>query len=147
MQYISAEKTVKGIKIKDNNLYCLRCDTKLNIDSSSSEEVCFYQCRQCNSHYRLHEDNSLVDRWGMPISLVLYGVIFDQHPINKVKNIAEKFSLRDDIDLAFLINNIEEELQNPTQKVSNILDFSYPDETALRKYLKAFNKELTRIIK
>jgi hypothetical protein len=83
----------------------------------------------------------------MPISLVLYGVIFDQYPINKVKQIAEQFSLREDIDLAFLINNVEDELQNPTQKVSNILDFSYPDEIALRKYLKAFNKELIRIIK
>jgi len=82
----------------------------------------------------------------MPISLVLYGVIFDQHPINKAKIIAQQLSLRDDIDLAFLINNVEEELQNPTQKVSNILDFVYPNETELRSYLKIFTEELRKIL-
>jgi len=81
----------------------------------------------------------------MPISLVLYGVIFDKKPINRAKHIAEQFSARDDINLPFLIKNIIAELQTPTQKVSEILDLSYPNEIALRSFLKVFCEELSRI--
>jgi peptide subunit release factor 1 (eRF1) len=129
------------------NLSCLRCNNELNITSPSPEEITFYQCPQCDSHYTLHKDKSLTDRWGMPISLVLYGVIFVKRPVNSAKVIAEQLALRDDIDLAFLIKNIHDELQEPTQKVSKMLDFIYPDETALREFLKVFNEELTELIK
>jgi len=81
----------------------------------------------------------------MPLSLVLYGVIFDKKPVNKAEHIAEEFSLRDDIDLPALIKDIKRELQNPTQKVSEILDLSYPNEIALRTFLKIFCEELNRI--
>jgi hypothetical protein len=45
-----------------------------------------------------------------------------------------------------MISNITDELHKPTQKVSEILDFSYPNETALREFLTVFCEELTNII-
>jgi hypothetical protein len=138
------------LNIKENNLKhlsCLRCNSELNITSPTPKEITFYQCPQCDSHYTLHEDKSLTDRWGMPISLVLYGVIFVKRPVNSARSIAEKFALRDDIDLAFLIKNIQNELQEPTQKVSKMLNFVYPDETAMREFLKVFNAELIGLVK
>lgn len=119
----------------------------MKLNSSPTKEVTFFQCPQCESHYTLHESGSLTDRWGMPLSLVLYGVIFDKKPINKAKHIAEQFSVRDDINLPFLVKNVKDELECPTQKVSEILEFSYPNEIALRSFLKVFCEELNRVIK
>jgi DNA-directed RNA polymerase subunit RPC12/RpoP len=134
------------LKSKKQNRHCLRCNTELDIATPSDQEVTFYQCPQCNSHYTLHKNKSLTDRWGMPISLVLYGVIFEKEPTNTAKAIANDFAKRDDIDLAYLLKNINDELLMPTQKVSEILNFSYPNETALRLFLTAFNEELTKLI-
>jgi hypothetical protein len=137
----------KGLKLQDKNVYCLRCNTELNIASPISKDIKFYQCLQCDSHYTLHKNKSLTDRWGMPIALILYGVIFEKKPVQQARNIAQQFSVRDDIDLVFLIKNVEDELQKPTQKVSEILDFSYPDEIALRSFLNIFSEELSNLIR
>jgi len=81
---------------------------------------------------------SLTDRWGMPISLVLYGVIFEKKPEIKATVIAADFKARDDLDLVEIIEDIKIELETPRQKVSSILNFEYPDEDKLRLFLKLF---------
>jgi len=81
---------------------------------------------------------SLTDRWGMPISLVLYGAIFEKKPEIKATVIAADFKARDDLDLVEIIEDIKIELETPRQKVSSILNFEYPDEDKLRLFLKLF---------
>ena len=77
----------------------------------------------------------------MPITLVLYGVIFDKKPQAKAVAIAANFKARDDLDLVEIVEDIKDELKSPRQKVSTTLDFSYPNEDKLRFFLKLFVEE------
>ena len=118
---------------------CFRCNTTLNKTNEDAEH--FYSCSRCNAHYRLDEHNGLCDRWRMPLSLVLYGVIFAKKPETKAVTIAADFKARDDLDLANIVDDIKAELKLPRQKVSSILNFEYPNEDKLRLFLKLFVNE------
>jgi len=118
---------------------CFRCNTTFN--KTNEDDTHFYSCSSCNAHYRLDEHNGLCDRWRMPISLVLYGVIFDKKPETKAAAIAASFKARDDLDLAKIVDDIKDELKSPRQKVSSILEFRYPNEDKLRLFLALFVKE------
>ena len=143
MWWFKDKDTDKG---KAHNWCCFSCNYVLVFDSSPSKTVTFYQCPQCDYRYTLHNNKSLTYRWGMPITLVLYGVIFDKYPVKKAKALAEYFSSRDDVYLTVLIEHINEELLRPTQQVSDIFNFEYPNEAELRLFLIAFNEELINIM-
>jgi len=125
---------------------CFRCHTLL-LKDSKVKRITFYQCPKCLSAYSKESNKPLHDRWRMPLSLVLYGVIFDKNPLLKYKSIAIEFSKRDDLDLDFMISDIKQELEKPRQNVSHILDFEYPDEVKLREFLQKFEDSLSSLLK
>jgi len=118
---------------------CIRCKNILN--RTDEGVVTFYACSSCNAQYHLKENGDLCDRWGAPISLVLYGVIFEKHPETKAQAIAADFKARDDLGLDKIVDDIKAELNSPRQKISSILNFEYPNEDKLRLFLKRFIDE------
>ena len=78
----------------------------------------------------------------MPLSLPLYSVIYDQDPALRASEIAQHFYKRDDLDLDLLERHIAEELDNPKQKVSEIHNFVYANESQLREFLEKFLEAL-----
>jgi hypothetical protein len=126
--------------------HCFRCMGKLQLmDEDVKSSVSFYQCTNCQSHYTLTANKKLHDRWLMPITLVLYGVIFDNNPALRAVTVAQEFYHRDDIDLEKMITDIEQELEAPRQNLVDIFEFSYPNEAKLRVFLRQFIVELKRI--
>lgn len=108
----------------------------------------FYVCRGCARRFRLTSAGGFVERWGGPLSLVLYPVIFSKNPQEQARQIGEslcgstregersifrRFSLE---HLKLIQLEIANELQNPTQGVKQILDCR-ASEADLRKYLTA----------
>ena len=89
----------------------------------------------------------MTDRWGSPISLALYGVIFDRDAIPRAGQIAEM--LARDKDAAYLeafARAIQAELDEPTQQVSEILDMAVPkSEDHLRTFLQRVGNRLREL--
>ncbi len=81
----------------------------------------------------------------MPITLPLYSVIFEKNPATKAKSVAISFYESKDFDLEILKEHIGSELNQPTQNVSEIHDYVYPNEDELRKFLKCFVFELEKL--
>ena len=120
--------------------YCIRCRTeKLTQLPESSAEISFYICQQCNWKFSQRAGKSLTDAWPSPLSLLLYGIIFDPEPEQKAQAQAElliKQKTREEIDL--IVKEIRRELENPTQRVSEIHDLAYrPSEEKVRKFLSS----------
>jgi hypothetical protein len=128
---------------------CLKCECSELCDEGDS----FYRCPECNRRFRLHGGRELVERWLGPISLVLYSVIFTRSPQLRASEIAEglyqsalpngkgmfrKFTWA---QLQYLVDEIESEISNPTQKVKDILKCA-GSESDLREYLRLVAKEL-----
>ena len=84
----------------------------------------------------MHEDGEVTERWRGPISLALYGVMFQRNPLEHVERIAPQLSMT-----AEMLDEIEYELAHPTQRVSRILDMR-ADEESLRAYLRALVNRL-----
>ena len=80
----------------------------------------------------------------MPITLPLYGVIYDKEPRLKAEKEAQGFLSRDKEVRDLIKQHIREELNNPKQKVSRIFNFKYPNEEKLREYLEDFIKALEK---
>jgi hypothetical protein len=77
----------------------------------------------------------LHDRWLSPISIALYGQIFEPEPQKAGKEAAVLlFEQRRDM-VSWLIYEIRRELKSPTQKVSELHKFVCRDEMRLRRYL------------
>jgi len=114
---------------------CIRCTRVLAKAPNQSAEVEFYVCEQCQSHYAKKPGQALHDRWLMPLSVVLYPVLFDKEPCSKAASVAKSILQSGAIDIARVKEHILDEIKVPKQKVSQILDFAHPDEEALRKYL------------
>jgi len=137
--FVFSDINFHSITERELTMKCFRCNNALN--KTSEDAAHFYSCSSCNAHYRLDEHTGLCDRWRMPLSLVLYGVIFDKNPETKAVAIAADFKARDDLDLANIVNDIKAELKSPRQKVSSILNFEYLNEDKLRLFLKLFVNE------
>ena len=115
-----------------NSEICIRCGNFL--DKQSSE---FYRCVNCKRDYTKTRNNIIVDKWLSPISLVLYGIIFEtskipDQTINFQIAQLEKFSKE---EISIIINDIQEELDNPKQNVVEILDLNCGEEN-VRDYLQ-----------
>lgn len=96
----------------------------------------------CGAGYAKKPGQDLHDRWLMPLSVVLYAVIFEREPYLKAKSVAKYLLDQKNTDLLKLKEHILEEIKTPKQKVSQIHDFAYPDEVELRKYLVAVYEHL-----
>lgn len=124
---------------------CYRCDNELSLVSSGDEKVLFFSCPACNSRYARNSNKGLHDRWGMPLTLPLYDVIFDEHPAPRAVDIAQSFVKRGDIDLEVLIAHIDDELANPKQRLSAIHN-ARASEFQLRGFLSKFRDSLVRLM-
>lgn len=116
---------------------CFRCGSTLddNTPSPDTGKINFYFCKNCRSAYAKGPGEKLHDRWLMPLSVVLYPVIFADDPCAHAARVARLFIERKGCDIARLKQHILDEIQNPKQQVSQILNFVFPDEQLLRKYL------------
>ena len=122
---------------------CYRCNSNLiNVTTSDADDVEFFECTSCKSSYSKRTDGNLHDRWLMPITLPLYSVIFDKNPETRAREQAHEFLNTDNIDIEILKTHIREELESPKQNISEILNFKYPNEDKLRKYLRCFVTEI-----
>ena len=110
---------------------CPRCGGVLT-PSQSPPSIFFYECPRCHRRYARSPGEALHERWPGPLSLVLYGVIFEQRPQDSAARIAGLFvddPRRDDI-----VAEIRLELREPSQSVREILDLR-ASETDLREFL------------
>lgn len=118
---------------------CLRCKNVFLEQLASPPAIFFYVCPQCERQYA--KKDRLTFRWGHPISLALYPVIFDEFPCGHAE-IAKIFKdTMPDEEIKVMVKEIELELEYPTQNVREILD-SCATETELRKYLKLLAQSL-----
>ncbi len=158
--YISACKTsvpsgVLAIVVRNNvsslgKMYCLRC-RKIRLDrlEPRDAEIVFFACPACHRHYASKPGTGLTYRWGHPISLVLYSVIFDDSPAREEKASAAAADLiagRTRDDVATMVSEIDLELQDPVQEVRDILDCA-ASEDQLRVYLRLVCDRLERHLK
>jgi hypothetical protein len=86
----------------------------------------------------------LVDRWLSPVSLALYGVIYEPDAIPHAARIAEQLaSGKDRASIARLAREIQRELDEPTQPVAEILDMvAAKSEESLREFLRVVVERL-----
>lgn len=122
---------------------CFRCAGKLQ-DNTPPEVtgIKFFACTDCGAGYAKKPGQELHDRWLMPLSVVLYPVIFDREPHLKAKAVAKSLIEQQNTDLLKLKEHILQEIKTPKQMISQIHDFAYPDEEELRKYLAAVYEHL-----
>ena len=84
----------------------------------------------------LRPGRGLCDRWLSAISLVLYGVQFESDLKGAYLRIAQSFLLeRSQDELAWIIADIERELDSPSQQIRDILALSH-EEDDLRNFLR-----------
>ena len=117
---------------------CLRCAaTTLCVLPESSQEMTFFECPTCLRHFALKEGGSLTYRWLHPVSLALYGVLFKREPLEHAQRIAEMLVRnRPPERIATLVEEIELELEHPTQQVRDIIE-NVASEAKCRAFLAA----------
>lgn len=123
---------------------CLRCPSTAlrQLPGEPTQTIAFLQCPACLRHYAQKVGGPLTYRWGHPISLALYGVLFTTEPLAEAQRIGDV--LRQDRtpeELALFVEEIELELTHPTQQVRDILDNRSP-EAACREFLAAVARHL-----
>ena len=114
---------------------CFRCNGELII-TNKSEDITFYQCNNCKRSFSQSEGKSITDRWMSPISLALYPIIFKTKIVSDecIDRSIIAFSHFDKNQKKLMIEEIEEELANPKQKLVDILDLK-GTEVIARDYL------------
>ena len=121
------------------DLNCLRCPgVELRRLPESTKDIMFFECRSCQRQYAQRLGRSLTYRWGHPVTLPLYIVLFDSEPWSRAQATADHFlkaCSRD--ELARMIEEIDLELHHPTQNVRDILD-NRASEEKCREFLHAF---------
>ena len=125
---------------------CLRCKTVRLDVLESDAEITFFACPQCGRQYARKAGEALTYRWGGPLSLALYGVIYETDAPPHAARIADQLARgRDSAALDRLIREIELELADPTQRVSEILPMAVPKtEENLREFLRLVAVQLRR---
>ena len=129
---------------------CLRCvDIVLSLLPESSKEVQFYKCPKCGRNFAKKPGQQLHDRWLSPISLVLYLVTSNKDPRERIDDIADLFIEQRNLnELSTIVHEIDRELNEPTQRVTEILDFAHsPSEELLREYLRGVSVRLKEHLK
>lgn len=116
-------------------LLCLRCKTVPLHDLPSPEGIRFLGCPQCLRHYAKKPDRPMTFRWLHPITVALYGVIFDRNPVPRAGQVAESLASEPAEWRAALLREIVLELADPTQDLADTLDLAAPD-AVLRDFLR-----------
>lgn len=124
---------------------CLRCvETPLSRLPESDAVSTFYLCTRCKRQYELKPDRSLSYRWRHPISLALYGVIFNPHPVGEAQRVAQSLMRAySSAHVKVFAKEIELELTSPTQQVRDILE-NVASEEECREFLREVLKYLPR---
>jgi len=119
------------------NHKCFRCNGDLK-DTTPNDiaDIKFLSCKNCPCQYTENSKGRVHDRWLMPITLPLYGVIFEEDPLSCVDNAVNEMASRKREFIDVLIEHISEELVNPKQKIIDLHDFKHPNEERLRAFLK-----------
>lgn len=122
---------------------CLRCrDTRLDSVSASASDIEFFKCPCCGRQYAKQAEGELTFRWPHPVALPLYSVLFEQHSMSRAPEVARTlYQQRPADELASMIEEIERELDQPSQQVRAILDNPQSEEEC-RAFLRAFVAEL-----
>lgn len=116
---------------------CLRCeDGELEKQEESTEEMQFLTCKECGRRYARGPGGELHDRWLSALSLILYSQIFVRDPRTTGADNARRLAERWPDGIDSMIEEIERDLDHPTQRVSEIHAFEYADEEALRAHLR-----------
>ena len=120
-------------------LSCLRCARiDLRRLPESSTDIEFFECPSCRRRYARRAGGSLTYRWRHPITLALYGVIFDDDPVSHAASQADAFSQKRSRDeLQKIAEEIELELNEPTHSVREVLENRATEERC-REYLRVF---------
>ncbi len=130
--------------IGSENEKCPRCGASLLLNPDSTATITFYDCPSCPWHFAQKPGQGLHDRWGSPLSIALYSQIFEKRPDQTAeKNAKALISQRPDL-IPSILDEIDRELDSPTQRVSEIHDFLHPDEDGLRVHLKLLAIALRR---
>jgi hypothetical protein len=132
-----------------STMKCIKCESVELVDNGDD----FFACPDCNRRFHLKEDGTLTERWLGPISMVLYPVIFTLTPQSRASEIAESlyqstipdgkslFRSFTSEQIQYIVNEIEIELAQPTQKVKDILGCN-GSESDLREYLSLVAEQL-----
>jgi hypothetical protein len=114
---------------------CLRCKTVELIPLDSPSDIAFFECPGCHRQFARDEKGSLHFRWGHPITLLLYAVIFDEHPAEHCESAANTFIKTQSADyLQLAVQEIRLELNDPTQQLRDTVKCS-ASEPELRAFL------------
>src|SRR5262245_21001217 len=128
--------------------YCLRCKTVLlnELSPPPDARISFFECPSCRYHYQLKPGKQLTFRWLHPISLALYGVIFEESPGGRAAELAASIARdRSAEELEWIVREIRQELEAPTQAVRDILDCRASEET-LRAFLDSIAGEMEALL-
>lgn len=131
----------------NNMTNCYRCGETVLHGEPLDEDIHFFVCPACNSRYAERVGQAPHDRWLMPITLLLYSVIHVRHPEEWGVKIANEFKDRTDLDLEVLVSHIDEELNFPKQRLTDIHEFEHASEDQLREFLKSFRTALCQHVK
>lgn len=122
--------------------YCFRCNERLVL-TEEHEEITFYYCEPCKRAYAKKLGKSLTDRWLSPISIVLYGLIFEtgKIPDEVIERILKRIEHLTTEQLKLIADDIEDELQTPKQRLVDMLDLHGTEEDT-RDFLQRFVQRL-----
>lgn len=126
--------------------FCFRCENELII-TEKYDDITFYECTKCNRNYAKAKGKSLTDRWGSAISIALYSIIFAKQKIaaEEIKKDAIEFYERyNKQELKVLIQDIDDEINKPKQKLVDILDLKGTEEIA-RDFLSQLSIEIKKL--
>jgi hypothetical protein len=121
---------------------CLRCAVPLS-PTGQADPLRFHECPRCGRAFAERADGTLVERWLGPLSVALYGVIFDPRPHEpeRVRSVANGLG---HLDTDRIAAEIRLELAHPTQPIAEIVGPMRAAEDDLREFLRLLADELER---
>lgn len=123
-------------------ILCLRCSHSALKPADSPPDLQCWVCPTCGRGYAKKPGNPLTFRWGHPISLALYPVIFDPDPAARAADVARRLAAQWTAEEAGqVVAEITLELETPTQPVRSIVD-NVASEEACRAYLESLVAQL-----
>ena len=125
--------------MRPETVACFRCiGVELARRSESTAALDFLECPSCRRQFARRDGGQLTYRWPHPLSLALYGVIFDEDPAGRAASQADAIvESRSPDELRGIVEEIELELNEPTHRVREALG-NRATEAKCREYLRAF---------